>query len=380
MKKSIEQRFWDRVDVGTACECWNWKGGKDSKGYPLFWINGKTIRAYRFIFDKINGPIPADMTIDHICRNHGCVNPDHLRLLTRGENVLIGVGPAAKNARKTTCKMGHPLVRTNYINHPNYRHCPICRKKANHGYGIARRARAKAKRNPLPLIVICFFLSLSLGAWSTRDCWRNDPTMYIYYVGRHSNNAGGSVRWHVTIGSTPITGKTPGASEPLTGTSILPGVFNKAWPLLPSSVRGCSRQPDGYDHRTTATLSIEMIQAQMYVESRGDWGAVSREKCIGSMQISPVLAKEFGMPVHYLDHPILGMEYGIRIMEYYWVRWYKVRNPMARWELCLSSYNAGFPRTNGAYRRLSSRWRDGVPHETRRYIERVMKKYHGGKL
>lgn len=30
--------------------------------------------------------IPNDMEIDHLCRNPGCCNPDHLELVTHAEN------------------------------------------------------------------------------------------------------------------------------------------------------------------------------------------------------------------------------------------------------------------------------------------------------
>ena len=52
--------------------------------------------------------IPDGMTIDHLCKNRQCVNPDHLRLLSN-----------FKNARRTNgddwplgvCKHGHPNAR-----------------------------------------------------------------------------------------------------------------------------------------------------------------------------------------------------------------------------------------------------------------------------
>jgi hypothetical protein len=151
--------------------------------------------------------------------------------------------------------------------------------------------------------------------------------------------------------------------------------YRKAWPLLPSSVRGCSRQADGYDHRTTAPLTIAMIQAQMDVESRGDWGAISREGCRGSMQVHPITAKDYGIPVWTLSHPVLSLQAGITIMSKLWSRWSFVTNWKDHWSLVLSSYNAGYTRTNAAYHRLGKRWMDGVPQETRTYVNKILNRY-----
>lgn len=232
-----------------------------------------------------------------------------------------------------------------------------------------------------PLFFIGFILHLSLGAWSD---FNTLSKMMI-------NGIDAMVAPGRTIdrneSSIPSCRKyTPRASD----ASVIRGVsavtYRKAWPLLPSSVRGCSRQPVGYDQQTTATilpiddhksLDIYMIQAQMMVESHGDWSAVSSEKCIGSMQISPVLAKEFGMPTYYLDHPIMGLDYGIRIMEYLWSRLHFVTNWNERWKLSLSAYNCGYSRTIKSYLTLGRRWQQGIPGETRSYIRKVQNKYYG---
>lgn len=62
--------------------CWFWNGVGHKPG-SISW-NGKTWRAHRLIwcmFHKVH-EIPSHMHIHHECRNPGCVNPDHLELLT----------------------------------------------------------------------------------------------------------------------------------------------------------------------------------------------------------------------------------------------------------------------------------------------------------
>ena len=42
----------------------------------------------------VKGPIPEGLVIDHLCHNHACVNPDHLRAVTHKQNGEHRNGPA----------------------------------------------------------------------------------------------------------------------------------------------------------------------------------------------------------------------------------------------------------------------------------------------
>lgn len=104
---NIEARFWSKVDKGSSC--WLWRAKARVKGYGRFYANGKDVLAHRFAYELLVGGIPRGLIIDHICRNHACVNPKHLRVVTNRENILAGVGPTVINAMKAHCKHGHPL-------------------------------------------------------------------------------------------------------------------------------------------------------------------------------------------------------------------------------------------------------------------------------
>lgn len=58
--------------------CWLWLGSKNRKGYGRAQVNGEHTGAHRAVYESIYGLLPADVHIDHRCRNHACVNPDHL--------------------------------------------------------------------------------------------------------------------------------------------------------------------------------------------------------------------------------------------------------------------------------------------------------------
>jgi HNH endonuclease len=103
-----EQLFWSKVRIGSTEECWPWTAATCPKGYGLWSHKGKTRRAHRVAWILTNGPIPGDLSIDHMCRNTGCSNPVHLRLLTRSENSRDN-----GQARRTHCPQGHEYTPEN---------------------------------------------------------------------------------------------------------------------------------------------------------------------------------------------------------------------------------------------------------------------------
>ena len=65
----------------TSC-CWVWKSSLDSDGYGNFWNGHSVVKAHRFSYELYVSKIPNNKQIDHLCRNHTCVNPDHLEAVT----------------------------------------------------------------------------------------------------------------------------------------------------------------------------------------------------------------------------------------------------------------------------------------------------------
>lgn len=86
MKKSIEERFWEKVDKTETC--WLWTAGLSrAGGYGKFRLNGKKISAHRFSWTLFNGEIPINMHVLHSCDTPTCVRPDHLFLGTHIDNM-----------------------------------------------------------------------------------------------------------------------------------------------------------------------------------------------------------------------------------------------------------------------------------------------------
>lgn len=124
--------------------CWNWTGTVDRGGYGHLSIGAKYVQAHRFAYSLFVGPIAAGMTIDHLCKNRRCVNPDHLEVISLRENVLRSDGPCALNARKTECKNGHPLsgdnLRVLYENGRRRRRCIACARAAQAAFKIRHQS------------------------------------------------------------------------------------------------------------------------------------------------------------------------------------------------------------------------------------------------
>ncbi len=104
-------RFWKKVKKSS--QCWLWTSAHNVYGYGVFRLGQKVVMAHRLSYVIANGDLDDNLSLDHLCRVHNCVNPAHLEPVTRGENVLRGVGFAAQNSRKTPCPKGHPLVPEN---------------------------------------------------------------------------------------------------------------------------------------------------------------------------------------------------------------------------------------------------------------------------
>lgn len=146
---NVSRRFFDKILVGD--DCWEWTSTTNWNGYGRFRLNGRAAYAHRVAYEMFVGPIPIGLQLDHLCRNRGCVRPDHLEPVTSRENSLRGETIAARNANVTHCPRGHAYDEDNTSIRSGRRFCRTCDRVRNPGRmkrrRIARRDAAKAE-NP----------------------------------------------------------------------------------------------------------------------------------------------------------------------------------------------------------------------------------------
>jgi hypothetical protein len=70
----------------TARGCIEWSGQRDKDGYGQLWDGRRMMRAHRFAWEQVHGPIPESTLVCHDCDNPPCVNVAHMFLGTHGDN------------------------------------------------------------------------------------------------------------------------------------------------------------------------------------------------------------------------------------------------------------------------------------------------------
>lgn len=136
--------IWERAaeKIRVNRKGWWWTGTIGNDGYGKITLGSRIdgprspFQAHRVVWTLLNGPVPTDMDLDHLCRDRDCVWPEHLEIVTRRENLLRGKGVTAKKAAQTHCVRGHLFDEANTIIHKNgTRHCRACANENRKKYG-----------------------------------------------------------------------------------------------------------------------------------------------------------------------------------------------------------------------------------------------------
>lgn len=104
--------FWQRIRKDPETGCWIWQAGSRKSGkndYGIVYLRGVAFLTHRVSYTLTRGPIPDDLTLDHlreskVCSTTLCGNPCHLEPVSRAENARRMQAPKLK----PTCKWGHP--------------------------------------------------------------------------------------------------------------------------------------------------------------------------------------------------------------------------------------------------------------------------------
>lgn len=122
--------------------CWLWIGGIQSKGYGMMRCGRAAegmILAHRFAYEHFKGPLSEGLEIDHLCRVRCCVNPDHLELVTRKENLHRSpITIFNTNRDKIYCIRGHAFTTENTrMSIDGRRICRSCHRIRNTKYAFS---------------------------------------------------------------------------------------------------------------------------------------------------------------------------------------------------------------------------------------------------
>lgn len=130
------ERFTQKVDKNgpmweDGTRCWLWLASKTQGGYGTFGPggHGKVMPAHRWSYGYFIGTIPANCTIDHLCKRPSCVNPLHLEPVSLRENQRRSPTHwAGKAATQTHCAYGHEYTEENTYRRKdrNTRDCRTC--------------------------------------------------------------------------------------------------------------------------------------------------------------------------------------------------------------------------------------------------------------
>ncbi len=145
MRKTLADRFWEKVDVQGSDDCWEWLGYKGgSSGYGQIGVDGKTQYATHVLFKVRHGYWPPKgRTANHHCDNPGCLNPRHLYLGTQKSNMCDKVKRGREshlNGAQNGEQNGHAKLTMSQVKEIRKQaaKCGVTQKQLGHMFRVSR--------------------------------------------------------------------------------------------------------------------------------------------------------------------------------------------------------------------------------------------------
>jgi NTP pyrophosphatase (non-canonical NTP hydrolase) len=145
---TLEEGFWNKVNVAGPDECWEWTARKIKSGYgSMKWptINNPDAQmlGHRLSWMINVGPIPDGSMVLHKCDNKGCVNPNHLFLGNASDNVRDCIAKGRNNPVIGEKQWASKITRIEalHIRHSEDKLYEIAKK-----YGISKSSARSIKK------------------------------------------------------------------------------------------------------------------------------------------------------------------------------------------------------------------------------------------
>ena len=102
--EDLPARLADKIKI-DGNGCWIWTGSVHRTGYGQgthkvafdpYYKNGRQkggrqTAVHRVVYERLVGPIPDGLQIDHLCEVRSCCNPAHLEAVTQSVNMLRAI-------------------------------------------------------------------------------------------------------------------------------------------------------------------------------------------------------------------------------------------------------------------------------------------------
>jgi hypothetical protein len=132
-----------------VADCIEWTGSLDRAGYGKLWASrGRTTLVHRQVMeDHLGRRLGRWEIVRHTCDNPSCVNLDHLRLGTQGDNIrdMHAKGRSWQRRSEVCPKCGGEYVEQVCSDGTRRRRCPPCHREVVRVYGQQHRENGRER-------------------------------------------------------------------------------------------------------------------------------------------------------------------------------------------------------------------------------------------